>query len=163
MGEKVYGYHAIEEALKKAGMGSTLYLQRNGGDRLQNLEREAMLTGKVAVKKLGKEELSRMMEGVDLRGALLDLGGPRRGASRLKETTVDEFCSSLGEDDKALVLILDGNPPFCGPVRGRSGAYPGETCRTGQRDSCKSFVGSCSIRPSRSGYKPHPGDKDPQG
>lgn len=68
MGEKVYGYHAIEEALKKAGMGSTLYLQRNGGDRLQNLEREAMLTGKVAVKKLGKEELSRMMEGVDLRG-----------------------------------------------------------------------------------------------
>lgn len=108
MGEKVYGYHAIEEALKKAGMGSTLYLQRNGGDRLQNLEREAMLTGKVAVKKLGKEELSRMMEGVDLRGALLDLGGPRRGASRLKETTVDEFCSSLGEDDKALVLILDG-------------------------------------------------------
>ena len=49
-----------------------------------------------------------MMIGVDLRGALLDLGGPRRGASRLIETTVDEFCSSLKEDDGALVLILDG-------------------------------------------------------
>ena len=32
MGEKVYGFHAIEEALKKAGMGSTLYVQRQGGD-----------------------------------------------------------------------------------------------------------------------------------
>ncbi len=107
MGEKVYGYHAIEEALKKAGMGSTLYLQRNGGERLQALEREAVLTGKVAVKKLSREELQRMMDGVDLRGALLDLGGPRRGASRLKETSVEEFCSSLEEDDGALVLILD--------------------------------------------------------
>ncbi len=108
MGEKVYGYHAIEEALKKAGAGSTLYLQRNGSDKLKALEREALLTGKVAVKKLGKDELGRMMEGVDLRGALLDLGGPRRGASRLKEMTVDEFCSSLKENAGALVLILDG-------------------------------------------------------
>ena len=108
MGEKVYGYHAIEEALKKAGAGSTLYLQRNGSEKLKALEREAVLTGKVAVKKLGRDELERMMEGVDLRGALLDLGGPRRGASRLKEMTVDEFCSSLREDEGALVLILDG-------------------------------------------------------
>ena len=108
MGEKVYGYHAIEEALKKAGAGSTLYLQRNGSEKLKTLEREALLTGKVAVKKLSKDELGRMMEGIDLRGALLDLGGPRRGASRLREMTVDEFCSSLGEDEGALVLILDG-------------------------------------------------------
>ncbi len=108
MGEKVYGYHAIEEALKKAGMGSTLYIVRNGGERVQSLEREAICTGKVAVRKVSKDELSRMMDGVDLRGALLDLGGPRRGASRLMETTVDEFCAALGEDDDALVLILDG-------------------------------------------------------
>ena len=108
MGERVYGFHAIEEALKKAGMGSTIYLQRNGGERIQNLERQAQLTGKVAVKKVSKDELERMMPGVDLRGALLDLGGPRRGASRLKETTVDEFCSSLSDDQGALVLILDG-------------------------------------------------------
>ncbi len=108
MGEKVYGYHAIEEALKKAGMGSTLYIQRSGGERIQKLEREALLTGKVAVKKLSKDELERMMEGVDLRGALLDLGGARRGASRLIETTVDEFCKKLKEDSRALVLILDG-------------------------------------------------------
>ena len=52
MGEKVYGFHAIEEALKKAGMGSTLYVQRQGGERIESLVREAKLTGKVAVKKL---------------------------------------------------------------------------------------------------------------
>ena len=108
MGEKVYGFHAIEEALKKAGMGSTLYVQRQGGERIESLVREAKLTGKVAVKKLSKDELERMMPGADVRGAILDLGGPRRGASRLIETTVEEFCDRLGENDGALVLILDG-------------------------------------------------------
>lgn len=108
MGEKVYGYHAIEEALKKAGMGSTLYVQRQGGERIESLVMEAKLTGKVAVKKLSKEELARMMPGIDTRGAILDLGGPRRGASRLIETSVEEFCGSLKEGDGALVLILDG-------------------------------------------------------
>ena len=108
MGEKVYGYHAIEEALKKAGMGSTLYVQRQGGERIEALVMEAKLTGKVAVKKLSKDELERMMPGADVRGAILDLGGPRRGASRLIETSVEEFCERLGEDDGALVLILDG-------------------------------------------------------
>lgn len=107
MGEKVYGHHAIEEALKKAGMGSTLYVQR-GSKAVENLVMAAKLTGKVAVKKLSAEELSRMMPDADLRGALLDLGGPRRGASRLKEISVEDFCSSLKEDDEALVLILDG-------------------------------------------------------
>ena len=57
MGERVYGYHAIEEALKKAGMGSTIYLVRGGGDRIRDLERKAILTGKVAVKKVSKDEL----------------------------------------------------------------------------------------------------------
>lgn len=108
MGEKVYGLHAIEEALKKAGMGSTLYLQRGGGERIADLERRAQLTGKVAVKKLSKEELERMMPEVDLRGALLDIGGARRGASRLMEVTVDSFIASLKDGDEKLVLALDG-------------------------------------------------------
>ena len=108
MGEKVYGHHAIEEALKKAGMGSTLFVQRSGGKAIDALVMEARLTGKVAVKKLSKEELERMLPGVDLRGALLDLGGPRRGASRLIETSVEEFCSKLEEGKGAFVVILDG-------------------------------------------------------
>ena len=44
MGEKVYGYHAIEEAIKKAGMGSTLYIARNSGDRVKALEQDAKAT-----------------------------------------------------------------------------------------------------------------------
>ena len=56
MGEKVYGYHAIEEALKKAGHGSTLYLVRGERERSEELDRKARLTGKVAVKKISKQE-----------------------------------------------------------------------------------------------------------
>ena len=108
MGEKVYGYHAIEEGLKKAGMGSTLYLVRNGGEKINRLEMAAKCTGKVAVKKLSKPELERMLPGVDLRGALLELGGARKGASRLQETTVEAFCQGLEEEQDSLVLILDG-------------------------------------------------------
>ena len=107
MGEKVYGHHAIEEALKKAPAGSTLYLMR-GAQSLAGLERQAMLTGKVAVRKLSKNELEKMLPGRDVRGAILDLGGPRTGASRLKETTVQQFINGLAEDECALVIILDG-------------------------------------------------------
>ena len=64
MGEKVYGHHAIEEALKKAAAGSTLYIQR-GLNSLASLERQAMLTGKVAVKKLSRTELEQMIPGAD--------------------------------------------------------------------------------------------------
>lgn len=88
-------------------MGSTLYLLR-GAQSVADLERSAVLTGKVAVKKLSKNELEKMLPGRDVRGAVLDLGGSRTGASRLKETTVRQFCESLEEGQKALVLILDG-------------------------------------------------------
>lgn len=108
MGEKVYGHHAIEEGLKKAAAGSTLYIVRGGGSWSAGIEREARATGKVAVRKVSRQELERMMPGVEVRDAILDLGGPRRGASRLMETSVKEFCASLKEDQGALVLLLDG-------------------------------------------------------
>ena len=108
MGEKVYGHHAIEEDIKKAGMGSTLFIDRTKADKFSAMIREAQLTGKIAVRKVSRDELERMLPGADLRGALLDMGGPRRGASRLQETTVEEFCAKLGDGDNALVLMLDG-------------------------------------------------------
>lgn len=108
MGEKIYGHHAIEEALKKAFAGSTLYIVRGGGPALAALERQAVLTGKVAVRKVSRPELERMMPGCDVRGAVLDMGGPRRGASHLKETSVKEFCNGMEEGSGALVLVLDG-------------------------------------------------------
>ena len=55
MGERIYGHHAIEEGLRKADMGSTLYVQRGGGERIEALVRQAQLTGKVAVRKLSRD------------------------------------------------------------------------------------------------------------
>ena len=108
MGERIYGLHAIEEGLKKSPSGSTLYVIRGGGERLKRLVFQAEATGKVAVKKVSKDELDSMCPGVDHRGALLDLGGARTGASTRKETSVDDFLSALKEGDQALVLVLDG-------------------------------------------------------
>ncbi len=108
MGERIYGYHAIEEGLKKAAAGSTLYLLRGPSDRLSKLEFQAQCTGKVAVKRLSKTELDRMAPGIDHRGAVLDLGGPRKGASRLKEIATDDFLFSLEEGKNYIVLMLDG-------------------------------------------------------
>ena len=156
MGERVYGFHAIEEAQKKAGKGSTIYQQRNGGERIQNLERQAQLTGKVAVKKVSRDELERMMPGVDLRGALLDLGGPRRGASRLKETTVDEFCSSLSDDQGALVLILDGitDPHNLGAILRSADQFGVDLVMIPERRSVQSNETVCKVSSGAAQYVP---------
>ncbi len=108
MGEKVFGFHAIEEALKLAPAGSTLYLCRNSGDKNVRLEQLARITGKVAVKKIALVEMDRMVPGADHRGAVLDLGGARKGGSRIQTMDVKEFCKSLSDDQNALVVILDG-------------------------------------------------------
>lgn len=107
MGEKIYGKHAIEEGIKLAPMGSTLYVSRGVGKSYSDLERLAMLTGKIAIKKLSPQEMDRMMPGVEHRGVVLDFGGARRGGGRLIVTTVSEFLSKLEEGQGALVLLLD--------------------------------------------------------
>lgn len=108
MGEKITGIHAIEEALKRVGRGSTLYLAR-GDKRNAALEMQAIATGKTAVKKVSVQELTDMCGNEDHRGAVLDLGA--RDASsrggRIREVSVLDFCKSLKEGEKALVLALD--------------------------------------------------------
>lgn len=108
MGEKVFGFHAIEEALKQAPAGSTLYICRNSGDKNTRLEQLARVTGKVAVKKIAMVEMDRMVPGADHRGAVLDLGGARKGGSRIQTVGVKEFCKGLAEGQDAVVLVLDG-------------------------------------------------------
>jgi 23S rRNA (guanosine2251-2'-O)-methyltransferase len=107
MGEKIYGFHAIEESLKMAPAGSTLYLCRGMGGHTAALERQARLTGKVAVRKIASAEMDRLAPGVDHRGALLDLGGARTAGGRTKSVSVKEFCQGLSPDDGAVVLVLD--------------------------------------------------------
>lgn len=108
MGEKIFGFHAIEEGLKQAASGSVLYIARGMGGNTQNLERLAQLTGKVIVKKVAKVELDRMVDNADHRGAVLDLMTPNKvGGSRIPTMTVKDFCGSLKEEDSVLVLALD--------------------------------------------------------
>jgi 23S rRNA (guanosine2251-2'-O)-methyltransferase len=109
MGEKIYGRHAIEEGLKIAPNGSTLYLCRGKGMKTEDLERVARFTGKIAIKKMAMADLDKMMPGVDHRGAILDLGGVRKGGvSRINTTSVSTFVDELKDDENYLVLILDG-------------------------------------------------------
>ena len=108
MGEKIIGFHAIEEGLKKATSGSILYLCRGMGSQTQALERQAQLTSKVIVKKVAKVEMNRMVDSQDHRGAVLELASTTKGnASALKQMTVREFVNNLGDEQDALVLILD--------------------------------------------------------
>lgn len=108
MGDKITGIHAIEEALRNAGHGSTLYLLR-GDKRNAKLEMEAVANGKTAVKKVSAKELDEMCSNADHRGAVFDIGkkSSKGQGGRINETTVLDFCKSLKPGDKALVLALD--------------------------------------------------------
>ena len=108
MGAKITGIHAIEEALKSASRGSTLYLLR--GDRRNNsLELKAISNGKTAVKKVSEAELSKLAGTDDHRGAVLDLGtnAAKSQGGRIREMSVLDFCKSLKDGQGALVLALD--------------------------------------------------------
>ena len=108
MGTKITGIHAIEEALKNASRGSTLYLLR--GDRRNSaLEIKAISNGKTAVKKVSEAEMNKLAGSEDHRGAVLDLGtrATQSQGGRIREMSVLDFCKSLKDDQGALVLALD--------------------------------------------------------
>jgi len=107
MGDKITGIHAIEEALKSAPRGSTLYLVR-GDKRNAALENQALSNGKTAVKKVSEFELEKLAGNSDHRGAVLDLGSKTSAGGRIREVSVQEFCAGLKEDQNVLVLALDG-------------------------------------------------------
>jgi 23S rRNA (guanosine2251-2'-O)-methyltransferase len=108
MGEKIVGFHAIEEGLKAARRGSVLYLERGAGARVKQIEHLGQLSGKVIIKKLPRADLDRIAGRADHRGAVLDLvRGEGRAGGTAKKRTVSEVIESLGEDEGALVLLLD--------------------------------------------------------
>ena len=108
MGEKIVGFHAIEEGLKKAGRSSVLYLERGAGSRVQRIEHLGQANGKVVIKKVPKAELDRIAGRADHRGAVLDLAfGASAAVEKGNRRTVKEFVEGLTEDDSALVLVLD--------------------------------------------------------
>jgi 23S rRNA (guanosine2251-2'-O)-methyltransferase len=108
MGTKITGIHAIEEALKNASRGSTLYLLR-GDKRNASLELQAIANGKTAVKKVSDTDLEKLAGNPNHRGAVLDLGAKAASSQggRIREVAVRDFCDSLKEGQSALVLALD--------------------------------------------------------
>lgn len=114
MGEKITGYHAIEESLKEACAGSILFLCKDSEKRSERLEALARSTKKVAIRKITSMEMDRMAGGADHRGALLELSSPSRfrqnhsGSGSGTVTTVKDFVNGLADGQGALVLILDG-------------------------------------------------------
>ena len=112
MGEKITGYHAIEEALKGVAPGSILFLCRNSEKRNERLESLARAAEKVAIRRIAKVEMDRLVPGVDHRGAVLEVASSARSRSASSGTgkaiTVKEFVKNLAADAGALVLILDG-------------------------------------------------------
>ena len=113
MGTKITGIHAIEEALKNASHGSTLYLLR-GDKRNSSLEFKAMSNGKTAVKKVSEAELSKLAGTTDHRGAVLDLGAKsaQTQGGRIREIPVLDFCKSLKDGEGALGAILRSADQF---------------------------------------------------
>jgi 23S rRNA (guanosine2251-2'-O)-methyltransferase len=109
MGDRIIGFHAIEEALKQAPQGSILYLCRNMEKRNNKLESLARQNRAVTLRKIAKVEMDRMTQQADHRGAVLELGS--RGTSTSdskKQMTVRSFLEQLPEDAPALILALDG-------------------------------------------------------
>lgn len=106
--ERVSGHHAIEEGIKRAGRGSTLYIQKRLGESVKRLELSALSTGKIAVKKISKDEMSKLSNGDDVRGALLFIQEDRNKEREKKNISLDEYILTLQDDSKSLVLALDG-------------------------------------------------------
>ena len=111
MGDKIIGFHAIEEALKVAPQGSLLYGCRNMEKRNSRLESLARQNGGVTVRKIAKVEMARMTANADHRGAMLELSSSPDRTKRTSSQaaiTVKDFLSKLPDDKAALVLALDG-------------------------------------------------------
>ena len=109
MGQRITGFHAIEEAVKNAPAGSVLYLCRNSEKRNDRLEGLAKANGKISIRKIAKIEMDRMVPNIDHRGCELELGESKKERQGLfKTTTIKDFLKDLPNDKDALILVLDG-------------------------------------------------------
>lgn len=112
MGDRIVGFHAIEEALKQVPAGSVLFICRNREKRNGRLESLALSSGKVSVRKITKAEMDRMIPGVDHRGSLLELGTMGRerlqAYGRVPTVSVKDFLKNLSDGQEAFILLLDG-------------------------------------------------------
>jgi len=139
MGAKVIGFHAIEEALKSAGHGSTLYVCRNGEKRNEKLVFLAKSNGKTLVKKLSEIEMEKKFLGKEnAKKAVLVLGGVARDSvSVVSGMSIKEFCGGLKDGEGAVVLVLDSitDPHNLGAILRSCDLFNVDLVITGQKRS----------------------------
>jgi 23S rRNA (guanosine2251-2'-O)-methyltransferase len=101
LAEHVFGFHSIEETLRKGGVGGTLLLSRESA-RIGQIRELAEKKG-VPVAEVEDAELTRLCGSEAHRGALLVL----ERASASQKSSLKHHLKRL-TDDKALVMVLDG-------------------------------------------------------
>jgi 23S rRNA (guanosine2251-2'-O)-methyltransferase len=99
MSRYVFGYHAIEELLKKGAAASVLLISRRN-ERIESIRALALRAG-VLVSEMEEGELSRICGSTAHKGAVLAVEKPRAASSDLRG-----WLSEL-DSDTALVLVLD--------------------------------------------------------
>lgn len=104
MGERILGYHAIEESLKSSKRGGVLYICRNMEKRAAHLEALAKAAGGITIRKIAKIEMDRMTNFGNHRGALLEL----KHGEKEEAVSVKEMIGRLNPEKPSIVLILDG-------------------------------------------------------
>lgn len=104
----IYGFHAIEEALKKRHRGADLMVSGRS-KRISALIALAEQKG-CRVRNVSREELDNLSKGVDHRGVLLFLSDSVSFGK--KPTTNRDFDTALQQlatgEEQALILLLDG-------------------------------------------------------
>lgn len=103
MAKRIIGYHAIEEALKKAPQKSVLFLCEKNKRHHASLEALARLSPAVTIHWIPESEMDRMAPHDEHRGAILQLADSPNSHSSVKE-----YLSCLLPEQRALVLALDG-------------------------------------------------------
>lgn len=103
MSDAIYGVQPVIEALRAGRRIQTIYLARKGGGATHKVIEEARTRG-VAVRELGKDELTRRAGTDRHQGVLAELeaGGPTEEAS-----VADVLARAEAEGAPPLVLILD--------------------------------------------------------
>ena len=96
----VYGYHAIEESVKKYPQGTLLAAARLG-ERAEKIKTAALEQG-VKVKTVDESELKRLSGITDCKGLLYRCENKKESF-----TSLSDFLKSIQKRDEAVVFILD--------------------------------------------------------
>ena len=96
----VYGYHAIEESVKKYPQGTLLAAARLG-ERAEKIKTAALEQG-VNVKTVDESELKRLSGITDCKGLLYRCENKKESF-----TSLSDFLKSIQKRDEAVVFILD--------------------------------------------------------